>query len=155
MSDFIPNSFQVPNAYVDRFWHLLTPPEQSVLIYLVRRIFGFGKRQDRVALSQIMSGITTNDGKRLDYGTGLGYEAVRRALNGLLRAGFVAEVEPAVPRRRLAACYELQTQAAQIDVEWLENRAQQQRDGNVNRTAPARMEQIAGRYFDNVPDDEV
>ncbi len=71
-SEFIPNSFQTPNVYIDRFMHLLTAEEWKVLSYAVRRIFGFQKRSDRISLSQFMHGTrsTLND-VQLDYGTGL------------------------------------------------------------------------------------
>ena len=72
MSNFIPNSFQTPNAYVDQFMHLLSGPEYKVLCYLVRRIFGFQKRQDRVSMRQITSGIRNREGDFLDHGTGTG-----------------------------------------------------------------------------------
>jgi len=62
MSNFIPNSFQTPNAYVDQFMYLLSGTEYKVLCYLVRRIFGFQKRQDRVSIPQITQGIRKRDG---------------------------------------------------------------------------------------------
>ncbi len=138
MSNFIPNSFQFPNNYVDRFWHLLTPEERCVLVYIARRIFGFGKSKDRISLTQFTEGLVTRDGKRLDHGAGLGQDAVRRALAGLISYGLVVEVEPAHYGRKLAACYALQLNSAQVDAEGLEVRAMERHDKNLNRTAIAR-----------------
>ena len=42
-SDFIPNSYQTPNAYIDKYLHLLTGEEWKVLSYAIRRILGFQK----------------------------------------------------------------------------------------------------------------
>jgi len=145
MSDFIPNSFQVPNAYIDKFWHLLTSDEKAVLMYLARRIFGFHKRQDHIALSQLTAGIRTRDGKRLDHGTGLKKGGNRTALAGLLRYGFVVEVAPPNFGRRIAACYELQTDSEAVDVEGLEVRAMDRSDSSAQRTAIARIEAEAKR----------
>ena len=50
-STFVPNSFQTPNDYVDEIMPYLTGEEFKVLIYAVRRILGFQKRQDRTSLS--------------------------------------------------------------------------------------------------------
>ena len=72
MSEFIPNSFQVPNIYIDLFLAYLTPEEFKVLMYTIRRILGFenkrGSRQDRISLSQFSGGIVAADGRALDEG---------------------------------------------------------------------------------------
>jgi hypothetical protein len=149
MSDFIPNSFQVPNAYIDRIWHLLTPPEQSVLIYMARRIFGFGRRQDRISLSQFTGGTRSRkDGRALDGGTGLGRAALETALSGLSQFCLVRVVEPAVPAQQLAPLYELQLDSGQIDLAGLESRFEAKKE--VGRAKIERMKEASenGTYAD-------
>lgn len=137
MSDFIPNSFQVPNAYVDRVWHLLTPQEQSVLIYMARRIFGFGKREDRISLSQFTGGIRSRkDGRMLDGGTGLGADAVRRALAGLVEFGLASELAPATHSE--GPLYSLQLDDSCLDKAGLEERKKAKTEAARERTRDAR-----------------
>ena len=59
MSDLRPNTFQTPNEYVDKYLYLLTSDECKVLLYAVRRIFGFNKDQDRIAVSQFADGLVS------------------------------------------------------------------------------------------------
>jgi hypothetical protein len=55
-----------------------------VLLYIIRRTFGFKKDVDNISLNQICKGITTRDGEVLDKGTGLSQQSVITALKGLL-----------------------------------------------------------------------
>lgn len=137
MSDFIPNTFSTPNAYVDRFMHLLTGEEYKVLSYMARRIFGFQKRQDRISMSQMETGQTGRDGDKLDYGTGLSHEGIRTALSALQRFKLVAQVAPADHARQIAALWELQLESAAVDVAGLELRLVEKRASNKNRTQKA------------------
>jgi len=118
---FIPNSFQTPNDYVDRYMAFLTPEEFKVLVYAVRRIFGFQKRQDRISLNQFADGITLADGRRLDYGTGLNPKTVKRAIDGLLKAGLLVKLEEAKPDR-IPALYGLQLNPEAVNIHYLETR---------------------------------
>lgn len=67
----------------------LSGAELKVLLYVVRRTFGFQKMSDAISLSQIVSGITTRDGRVLDKGTGLSRRAVVAALRELEERGLV------------------------------------------------------------------
>nr|MDP9472985.1 replication protein [Chloroflexota bacterium] len=49
----------------------LSDAELRVLLYIVRRTFGFKREADAISLSQMVSGITTREGQVLDRGTGL------------------------------------------------------------------------------------
>lgn len=49
---YVPNSFQVPNAYVDRLFRYLSGSEITVLLVLLRKTYGWQKISDRVSLSQ-------------------------------------------------------------------------------------------------------
>lgn len=79
----IPNTTQVPNHVLDHWMAELSGAEFKVLLYIVRRTFGFQKESDSISISQIVSGITTRDGRVLDKGTGLSRKAVTLALKAL------------------------------------------------------------------------
>lgn len=137
--NFIPNSFQTPNSYVDDFMHYLTPEEYKVLIYAARRIFGFNKRQDAISISQFSNGITLHDGRVLDLGTGLSPKTVKRALNGLIRAGLLIRLERAKPDRT-PALYALQLDADRVDMDYLRDRRQAKKTGERRKMDKARGE---------------
>ena len=73
----------VPDEIFDKLLPYLSPSELKVLLYLVRRIFGFKKDKDAVSLTQICNGIKTKSGKVIDNGTGLSRPAVIKALKVL------------------------------------------------------------------------
>jgi phage replication O-like protein O len=59
MSDtkmLIPNSFQVPNICVDDLLPYLKGTELKVLLFLIRKTFGWQKKEDRISLSQFAKG---------------------------------------------------------------------------------------------------
>lgn len=140
MSDFIPNSYQTPNAYVDKLMAFLTPSEWLVLSYMSRRIFGFNKRKDRIALSQLERGTRDKEGNQLDYGTGLGREANIKALAGLKKYNLVVEVAKNNPKVNKGACYSLQLDFAKVDVAGLKARKEDGRNEGKRQTARAREE---------------
>lgn len=89
----IPNSTQVPNILMDLVMPLLpTPEHERVLRYICRRTFGFGKKSDRIGLSQFARGIKSRDGVQLDYGSGVAYGTVRGCIDDLVIAGVVQRV---------------------------------------------------------------
>jgi hypothetical protein len=114
-SDFIPNSYQTPNAYLDKFMAFLTPEEWKVLSYFTRRIFGFGKRQDNIACSQIMDGIVAKSGERLDYGTGLGMQSVKSAIKSLIAFRLIVEVAKNDPHNNRGPLYSLQLDSGLVN----------------------------------------
>jgi len=78
-----PQYTMVPDEIFDKLLPYLSPSELKVLLYLVRRIFGFKKDKDAVSLTQICNGIKTKSGKVIDNGTGLSRPAVIKALKVL------------------------------------------------------------------------
>lgn len=138
MSDFIPNSYQTPNAYVDSLMAFLTPEEWKVLSYMARRIFGFNKREDRISLSQMEHGIVDGSGNRLDHGTGLGRTALIKALAGLKRYHIALEVAPNDPKCNKGACYALNLDSGKVDWQGLEARHQEAKAKSQQRTGKAR-----------------
>lgn len=131
-SDFVPNSFQTPNAYIDQFMDALSPAEFKVLIYFVRRIFGFQKRQDRVALSQLCSGLVARDGRVLDRGTGLSEDACRDAVRSLIAFRLLL----AGDRTNDGTLYSLQLDSSKVDRAAMDARRLSVRQSYQNR-APA------------------
>src|SRR5262245_18723533 len=87
-SNWIPNSFQTPNAYVDQLMALLTPEEWKILSFACRRIYGFNKyhHQDHISISQFTDGIKSSfTGNILSLGTGLCKETVKKCLASLAK----------------------------------------------------------------------
>ena len=90
-----PNGTIVPDDVFDLLAPRLKESELRVLLYIVRRTFGFGKSADAISLSQLTRGIKTRDGRILDYGTGMSKKAVIAGVKGLVSKGIIT-----VERRR-------------------------------------------------------
>jgi len=79
-----PRYTQVPDEAFDELMAALTPAEFKVMMYIIRRTFGFKKDSDAISLSQIVQGVRTTDGRVLDRGTGLSKSGAVKAIRGLL-----------------------------------------------------------------------
>lgn len=80
----LPNYTPVPNAILDHCLSDLTGAELKVLLYIIRRTFGFQKDHDAIAYSQFIRGIKTRDGRQLDDGAGISSVAtLTKALDNL------------------------------------------------------------------------
>jgi hypothetical protein len=84
-----PNFTSVPDEFFDDLVTRIGNAELRVLLYIIRRTFGFKKQRDSISLSQMVDGIVRKDGTRLDSGTGLKKAAVCKALNSLERQGII------------------------------------------------------------------
>src|SRR5665811_1898291 len=84
-----PNYTQVPDELFDLLMPVLSDAELRVLLYIVRRTFGFKRDSDTISLSQMVNGITTREGQVLDTGTGLSKSSVARGLKGLRDKGVI------------------------------------------------------------------
>lgn len=84
-----PSYTQVPDDLFDQLLPDLTESELKVLLYIVRRTFGFKKRADAITLEQLCSGITRRTGEVLDRGTGLKRPTVLQALRALKEAHII------------------------------------------------------------------
>jgi len=73
-----PNFTQIPNVFFDEIYSNLGFAELKVLLYLMRRTYGFHKKTDKISLTQFENGI---DG--LDVGTGLARKNIISALSSL------------------------------------------------------------------------
>jgi len=84
-----PNGTFVPDEVFDLLMPRLSEPELRVLLYIVRRTFGFKKSSDDISLKQMVEGIRRADGTPLDYGTGLSRPAVTKGVRGLVEKGVI------------------------------------------------------------------
>jgi hypothetical protein len=84
-----PNYTPVPDELFDQLLSRLSGAELKVLLYVIRRTFGFKKEADNISFNQICDGITTADGRVLDHGTGLSKSTAQLALKGLVKKRIV------------------------------------------------------------------
>jgi hypothetical protein len=82
-----PRYTPVPDELFDDLLPDLSGAELKVLLYIVRRTFGFKRQSDAVSIAQLCRGITTHAGKVLDRGTGLSNSTVSLAVKGLVEKG--------------------------------------------------------------------
>lgn len=83
------NSTPIPDEFFDILAVQLSEAELRVLLYIMRRTFGFKKKGDAISLSQLTGGIRKRDGSVLDYGTGLSKPSVLKAVSGLQTKGII------------------------------------------------------------------
>src|SRR4051812_38798053 len=79
-----PNYTVVPDGLFDELLPILSGAETKVLLYIVRRTFGFKKDSDSISFNQICNGIKTKDGRQIDRGTGLSTSTAQGAIKGLV-----------------------------------------------------------------------
>src|SRR6266540_3122466 len=84
-----PNGTIVPDEFFDFLAPELSEAELRVLLYIIRRTFGFKKNTDDISLKQMTEGITTREGRVLDRGTGLSKAGNVRGIRGLIEKGVV------------------------------------------------------------------
>ena len=87
-----PTTTPVPDQFFDTLLFFLTDPELRVLLYIIRRTFGFKKDSDNISLKQMVQGIKTKDGRVLDLGTGITKPTVTKAVKGLVEKGVVLAI---------------------------------------------------------------
>jgi hypothetical protein len=84
-----PNYTIVPDELFDELLATLSGAELKVLLYIIRRTFGFKRDADAISLSQMLSGITTKDGRVLDRGIGLSKPTLLGALRSLIAQNII------------------------------------------------------------------
>lgn len=87
-----PTTTPVPDQLFDELLYHLSPTEIVVLLYIIRRTYGFKKDSDNISLNQMVNGIVTKDGRALDHGTGLSKATVARSLNSLEEKGVIERI---------------------------------------------------------------
>lgn len=84
-----PRYTMVPDELFDELLASLSGAELKVLLYIIRRTFGFKRDADAISLSQMLSGITTKDGRVLDRGSGLSKPTLLSVLRSLLAKNII------------------------------------------------------------------
>ena len=78
-----PTTTPVPDQLFDELLSILSGAELKVLLYIIRRTFGFKKESDDISLNQMLNGIVRKDGTVLDQGVGLSKPTLLGALRSL------------------------------------------------------------------------
>jgi len=78
-----PNYTPVPDELFDEQLPDLSGAELKVLLYVIRRTFGFKRESDNISLSQMLNGLRTYDGRQLDRGVGLTKKTLLLAIKSL------------------------------------------------------------------------
>lgn len=84
-----PNTTPCPDELFDRFMFELTFAELKVLLYIIRRTYGFKKYSDTISLKQISQGIVRKSGVRLDNGAMIDRRTAMRAIKKLEEKGLI------------------------------------------------------------------
>lgn len=134
-SHLIPNSFQVPNFYVDSCLAHLNGSEAKCLLLLARKTFGWHKASDRLSKSQLM---------RM---TGLGNGALDTAMASLVSFGLVTRVSEN-DKWNHGVEWSLQTDSSLVELEALAERSQRARSKARSKTVSARIARAEKRGGD-------
>ena len=78
-----PNYTPVPDELFDEQLPDLSGAELKVLLYVIRRTFGFKRESDTISISQMLGGLHTYDGRQLDRGVGLTKKTLLLAIKSL------------------------------------------------------------------------
>ncbi|MEW7966661.1 replication protein, partial [Acinetobacter baumannii] len=79
MSNFVPNAFQVPNAFVDDVLNKISDAACKIYLVICRKTRGWNKEMDSISLSQF------------EEITGKSRPTVVKCLNELIKVGLVVE----------------------------------------------------------------
>jgi hypothetical protein len=134
MSSLIPNTLQYPNFYVDQLMWLLTPEENTVLMFAARQILGWDDtRESRlasIAVSVFCDGYKVH-GQQVTYGTGLSRQTVVDALESLCHYGILERFSMGGSR---GAEYKINIDATWIKMAELRERRVEKDKANKERT---------------------
>lgn len=85
---YAPEYTQVPNNLFDELLSQLTGAELKVLLYIMRRTFGFRRAEAPISLTQMERGLIIR-GERKDHGTGLTRKTLYQAVASLEARGCI------------------------------------------------------------------
>ncbi|MDQ6898072.1 MAG: replication protein [Candidatus Dormibacteraeota bacterium] len=94
-----PHFTQIPDEVFDRHLAFLSGSEVKVLMYVMRRTFGFKRDSDAISLGQLVGGLRSQDGARLDHGVGLSRRGAQLALDGLVTKRLISREHQQSPER--------------------------------------------------------
>ncbi|MDP9349923.1 MAG: replication protein [Chloroflexota bacterium] len=85
-----PNFTPVPDEFLDEILPAMkSEAELKIILYAMRRTYGFKRDSDNISISQFLHGIKTRDGAQLDRGTGLSKRHLLKALDSLEKQGML------------------------------------------------------------------
>lgn len=125
-SKIVPNTFQTPNVLVDDLMRLMTGDEVKCYLVVVRKTFGWLKRTDRIAKSQIMELTGLSDG------------TVDDCMKSLVKYNIVKRLSENDPAKNYGVEWEIQTDDSAIYYGSLQGRANDKAAINATRTAKMR-----------------
>jgi len=85
----MPAYTSVPDDVFDKVMCYLNGAELKVLLFIIRRTFGFKKESDDISIGQIMKGIKSKDSQHQELGTGLARSTALEALQTLERHALI------------------------------------------------------------------
>lgn len=85
------NFTPVPDMLFDTLLSEVSNSELRVILYAVRRIYGWRKSEDWISLNQFISGQTKRDGSVQDHGCGLSRQGVINGLNQAIEHGYLTK----------------------------------------------------------------
>ncbi|HLZ07301.1 MAG TPA: replication protein [Chloroflexota bacterium] len=116
-----PKYTQVPDELFDELLPLLSGAELKVLLYVIRRTFGFKRDADTISLTQICQGIVRHNGEHLDGGTGLHRETAVLALKRLEALGAIEIIRRSSAEKGNETSLYALRMAERTEVPWSEN----------------------------------
>lgn len=93
----VPHYTSVPDDFFDFIMPHLTGAELKVLLYVIRRTFGFKRDADAISIDQLCNGIRRADGTHLDLGTRLAKTTALDAVKSLAGKGLLIGERQASP----------------------------------------------------------
>ncbi len=139
-SQFIPNSFQMPNAYIDLAMQYLTGDEFKVLVFTVRHIMGW---RERVSSRKAHISLATYENGYNDMGgTGLSRGALLSILKTLETYKFIKRANETSKNSSRGQLWEL---LFEPDVEGLQARHAERQARDTMRTTEATKRRLEKR----------
>lgn len=81
---YLPGNQYVILTRLIRYGSELTGSEHKVLFFIWDRTMGFGKRIESIPYTHFTDGVVGTDGRRHTFGIGIGEQALKKALRGLI-----------------------------------------------------------------------
>ena len=85
----LPAFTMLPNEIIDDWMVDLSHAQLKVLLFMIRRTLGFGRRECSVSLKEMLNGLTAADGRVLHRGAGLSKKALLAAIGDLRDMGLI------------------------------------------------------------------
>lgn len=144
-----PTTTDVPDEFFDYWLPRLSLCEMRVLLYVVRRTFGFKKDVDAISFDQFMNGIKTRDGRVLDEGCGIKNKtSLSKALKSLIQKDLLRRKQRLTLLQDQDVClYALAVEGDVMDLEALYDDGQR---GGTKNVPPWSSERTTGGTT-NVP----